>query len=105
MTICAHILFPLKSNHSVYIDKYDCDRDHEAEKGFHPRLYFHAFAGVGFGDEIVPAPAELIAAEQSENKRAERKNGGRYYEVPEIKPGCTGGKRLEFKYTESERRS
>ena len=44
----------------------------------------------------------FVAAEQSENKRAERKNGGRYYEVPEIKPGCTGGKRLEFKYTESE---
>lgn len=40
MTICAHILFPLKSNHSVYIDKYDCNRNHEAEKWFHPRLYF-----------------------------------------------------------------
>ena len=74
MTICAHILFPLKSNHSVYIDKYDCNRNHEAEKWFHPRLYFHAFACVGFGDEIVPAPAELVAAVEREDERAERQD-------------------------------
>ena len=69
----------------------------DLEDGFHPLLYFHALAGIGLGNEVVPAPAELIAAEQRKDERADRQQVGRNDEIPEIEPCASLCEGLEGK--------
>ena len=97
-------LSPFKGDESVNIDKCDSCRNYIFENRFHPRTHFHTDAHVGFFNEVIPTPAELVATEQSKHKRTERKNICGNNEVPKIKPCCTLCKRLKMKNAESESR-
>lgn len=97
-------LSPFKGDESVNIDKCDSCRNYIFENRFHPRTHFHTDAHVGFFNEVIPTPAELVATEQSKHKRTERKNICGNNEVPKIKPSCTLCKRLKMKNAESESR-
>lgn len=57
-------LSPLEGNDAVDIKCNNAQRYENAEERLHPALYLHAPAGVGFNNEVIPAPAESVAAEQ-----------------------------------------
>jgi len=61
----------------------------------HPVLYLQTLTGIGFLQEVIPAPAPLVAAEQSKQQRADGQQVGGYQEVPQIQPGRTGSEGLE----------
>ena len=82
-------------NHAVNVDECDGYRNEIPEQRLHPVLHLQAGAGIGFVHELVPTPAEFIAAEQRNNQGAQRQNIGGNYEIPEIQPGGTFCKRLE----------
>lgn len=63
------ILFiAIKGDESVNIDKCDSCRNYIFENRFHPRTHFHTDAHVGFFNEVIPTPAELVATEQSSTR-------------------------------------
>ena len=77
--------------------QYDDDDWHNVlEDRLHPRLDLEAFACVGFGDKVVPAPSETVgAAEYGEYECADRQQVGADDEVPEIEPCAAFRERLE----------
>ena len=97
-------LFPPEGDHAVNIDEDDRGRDEIAEDGLHPGLDLPALARVGLGEEIVPAPAEFIAAVEREDERAERQDVVGDEEVPEIEPCAAVRKRLELEHAVAQRR-
>ena len=102
---CLHSgLFPPEGDHAVNIDEDDRSRDEIAEDGLHPGLDLPALARVGLGEEIVPAPAEFIAAVEREDERAERQDVVGDEEVPEIEPCAAVRKRLELEHAVAQRR-
>lgn len=97
--LCAFcFLSPLKRNQPVHIQEGHHGGDHVTEDGFHPWPDLQAFAGVGFGHEVVPAPAELVAAEQRKDQRAYGQQVGGNDEVPEVQPCGALREGLEFEH-------
>ena len=64
------ILSPLERCHAVGIDESDNDGSDILKNRAHPRTDLETSAGVCFTDEIIPAPAEFVAAEQRQHKGA-----------------------------------
>ena len=90
-----YVLFPLECDKTVNIKCYD-DECHDEEPRFHPVLYLQALAGVGSGNEVVPAPTDLGGAEEGDNDGAERKQVRGNDEVPEIEERAAFCERLKF---------
>ena len=88
-------LLPAEGGEAVDVEGGHADRDEVREDGLHPVLDLHALALVGLGDKLVPAPAELEAAEDGEDQRADGQEVGADDEVPEVQPGGAFGKGLE----------
>lgn len=96
------ILPPLERCHAVDIDENDNDRSDILKNRTHPRTDLETSAGVCLTDEIIPTPAELVAAEQRQHKRAERQDVVRNDKVPQIKPGGAFRERLKMNDAVSE---
>ena len=75
-------LFPIEGNESHYINDDNCDRNNKEEDWLHPVFDLQALAGVGFSNELFPAPAiSLEAAEQNKYQRANGKQVCGYDEI------------------------
>ena len=55
---------------TVDVQPCHADGDDVLEDRFHPAPDLQAFAGIGFLHELVPAPADPVAAEQGEDEGA-----------------------------------
>ena len=91
-------LLPGEGHKTVDIDENDDNGNQVAEYPLHPALNLKTLTGIGFGKEFIPAPAELVAAEQGEGQRAQRQQVVAYDEVPEIQPCGALCEGLEGKY-------
>ena len=89
---------PAEGEQAVDVQRRDADGDEVLEDRLHPVLYLQSLARVGLGQEFVPAPADLVAAEHREYQRAQRQQVGAHDEVPEIQPGAAVGKGLEVEH-------
>ena len=96
-------LLPREVDQTHNINHNDSNGNDVAEDGLHPLLNLQTLTAIGFGNEVVPAPTELVAAEQCKHQRAERQQIIGNNKVPEIKPCTAGSERLESKYTVAER--
>ena len=82
-------LTPVEGSHAVDIDEGNQPRQDKAENRLHPRAHLQTLTAICFCKEVIPAPAELITAEESKHQRAKRQNIIGNKEVPEIQPCCT----------------
>lgn len=85
----------MKGAHSVHPNENDRCGHGKAEDGLHPAANLETVALVGFGNKIIPTPAEAVAAEQRHNQRAERQYIVGHNEVPKVQPSATLSKGLE----------
>ena len=72
--------------------------------GFIQRAHLQTLTAICFCKEVIPAPAELITAEESKHQRAKRQNIIGNKEVPEIQPCCTFCEGLKMNDAEAQRR-
>lgn len=97
-------LTPVEGSHAVDIDEGNQPRQDEAENRLHPRAHLQTLTAICFCKEVIPAPAELITAEESKHQRAKRQNIIGNKEVPEIQPCCTFCEGLKMNDAEAQRR-
>ena len=98
------ILVPGEGDQAVDIQEDYRYRNQVLEEGLHPILNLGAVAGVGFQHEVLPAPANFVAAEAGDDQRTQRQHVIADDEIPEIKPGRTGGERYKpGPYAETQR--
>ena len=68
-------LLPGESGQTVDVQEDDGGGDEELEQGAHPVFDLGTLAGVGLGQEVVPAPTVFFSStEEYVNQRTERKN-------------------------------
>ena len=80
-------LAPREGNHAVEIDEDNQKGQHILAEGLEPAAEFRPLAGIGLGEEVVPAPAPAVAAEEHHTQRAQRQEVVGHQEVPQIQPG------------------
>ena len=76
------LLFPTKSYDAININHGDDCRNDILKQLFHPWFHLKTDSGISLFDEIIPAPAKLVAAKECEYKRTEGKDVGGNKEVP-----------------------
>ena len=80
-------LLPVEADQTHDVNNDHSHGNHIAENGLHPVLDFQALAGVGFCQEVLPAPAiALVAAENDKDQRAQRQQVVGDDEIPQIQP-------------------
>ena len=85
--ILACYLLPGEADHTHDVNDDNSHGNHIAEDGLHPVLDLQTLAGVGFGNEIIPAPAiTLVAAEDNKYQRTQGQQVVGNQEVPQIQP-------------------
>ena len=78
------ILLPGEVDQAHAVDHEDRRGNQIAEDGLHPVLNLQPLAGIGFGNELVPAPAvALAAAEDGDDQGAEGQQVGGNDEIPD----------------------
>ena len=98
-------LVPREADQTGDVEQDDRAGHDVGEDRLHPRLNLQALAGVGLGDEVIPAPAvTLVAAEDGEGEGAQRQQVGGDEEVPEIQPCGALGEGLERQQAVAQRR-
>ena len=67
-------------------------------------LHFQSFSLVGFLQEFVPAPADLITAKYCQQDRTYGHDIVGHQEIPEVQPGRSRRKGLKMDHAEAQRR-
>ena len=59
---------PLESSNAINVNQSNDGWYNDGENRFLPGLYFWPFSGIGFFQEVIPAPAKLVTAEESKDE-------------------------------------
>ena len=92
---------PLESCNAVNVNQGNDGWHNDGENRFLPGLYFGSFSGIGFFQEVIPAPAKLVAAEESKDEWAKWKDVSGNNKIPKIQKGGSIWKWLEMDDIES----